>query len=340
MPDPIEGSYSGRVPSGRRRMNEIVSQILAAHIRSGALPEGFVIREKAVTDLFGIGRMPAIVAMARLEADGLVHRRPATRGAVVGPSRTSPLILGGLESQVVLPGDIEAELRVRNWRALIYPTVEREVASCLLFGRFQIRSQVLAEHFGVSRTIAHELLLRLERVGLVQQEANARWHAGPLTAARIKELYEMRILLEPAALVQAMPFVDLPTIKERLTRISSAETLKARSDTTLLHRLEVDLHQDIVLKCRNEELRETLYRCQLPLITVHLSFGSYEEQSDIPQMIHMHKAVLHNLAENRVEEAALALADHLQQSSDSNPGRLASLPALSQAQLSPYLDPA
>ncbi|WP_413992025.1 GntR family transcriptional regulator [Labrys okinawensis] len=336
---------AGREPDavpvgGRRRMNEIVGQVLADHIRSGALPEGFVIREKAVTNLFGIGRMPAVSAMMRLEAEGLVHRRPSRRGVIVGPHPTDISILGELATHVVLPPDVVAELRVRNWRALIYASVEKEVASCLLFGRFQIRSQILAEHFGVSRTIAHELLLRLERVGLVRQESNARWYAGPLTPGRIKELYEMRILLEPPALRQAAPRLDPRMICERLTRVCDAETPQARADPSLLHRLEVDLHHDIVLKCSNDELRETLYRCQLPLITAHLSFGSYREQPDIPRMIVMHKAILSDLAEGRVDDAACVLESHLRESSDNNPRRLAGLPPLDRIRLSPYLDPA
>jgi len=331
---------AGPAGGGRRRMNAIVWEILAGHIHSGALPQGFVIREKAVTDLFGIGRMPAVNAMTRLEAEGLVHRRPPMRGVVVGTRPTDAPIFGDLAAHVALPAEAEAELKVRNWRDLIYSSVEKDVASCLLFGRFQIRSQALAEHFGVSRTIAHELLLRLERVGLVRQEANARWYAGPLRPARIGELYEMRILLEPAALRQAMVHMDEHMILERLERVLAAETLEARSDPSLLHRLEVDLHHDIVLGCSNEELRETLYRCQLPLITAHLSFGSYKEQPDIPQMIIMHKAVLGHLAGGRIEEAAEALERHLRESADGNPARLAGLPPLSLAQLSPYLDPA
>lgn len=327
-------------PAERRRMNEIVGLVLADHIRSGALPEGFVIREKAICDLFGIGRMPATVAMTRLETDGFVHRRPPMRGAVVGQHHDSAVIAGNLDDFVKLPDDIGADLRVRNWRALIYPQVEKEVASCLLFGRFQIRSQALAEHFGVSRTIAHEVLLRLERVGIVQQDTNARWYAGPLTPERIKDLYEMRILLEPDALLQATPFVTSEEIAERLTRIDNSEAAQARADTTLLHRLEVDLHQDIVLKCVNSELRDTLYRCQLPLITVHLSFGAYEQESDIPQMIGKHKEVLTHLHEGRPQEAAVALAKHLKESSDNNPQRLAELPPLSLDKLGPYLDPA
>lgn len=320
-------------------MNEIVGLVLAEHIRSGALPQGFVIREKAICDLFGIGRMPATVAMSRLEADGFVHRRPPMRGVVVGQSHDVEVITGNLDDLVKLPHDIEADLRVRNWRALIYPQVEKEVASCLLFGRFHIRSQALAEHFGVSRTIAHEVLLRLERVGIVQQDTNARWYAGPLTPERIHDLYEMRILLEPPALLQAFPHIARDDIAAKLHRLNESETARARSDTTLLHRLEVDLHQDIVLKCLNSEMRETLYRCQLPLITVHLSFGSYEQESDIPQMIVRHRDVMAKLLAEQPLEAARALESHLKESSANNPDRLAELPPLSLEKLGPYLEP-
>ena len=325
----------------RRTLNDIVSTVLSAHIRSGALPQGFVIREKAISDLFGIGRMPASVAMIRLEAEGLVHRRPPMHGAVVGQDSADPLLADPLDARVKLPAEIEAALKVRNWRTLIYPGLEKEVASCLLFGRFQIRSQVLAEHFGVSRTVAHELLLHLERVGLVYQETNARWYAGPLTPSRIKELYEMRIMLEPQALRQAAPFVDRRLIREKLATAVHALSVEARSDTTLLHRLEVDLHQDIVLKCTNTELRNSLYRYQLPLITVHLSFGAYEkDQADIPQMIVSHRTVLELLVQRKIEAAAEALTAHLQDASDSNPERLSGLRPLERAQLSAYLDPA
>ena len=320
-------------------LNEIVGTLLSQYIQSGALPEGFVIREKAVSDVFGIGRMPVSIAMARLEADGLVHRRPAMHGVVVGQRPTAALVTSKLESRITLSREIEAELKIRNWRALIYPKVERDVAACLPFGRFQIRSQVLAEHFGVSRTVAHEVLLRLERVGLVQQETNARWYAGPLTPDRIRNLYQMRILLEPEALRQAASRIEPLMVEEKLARVTQAEAFEARSDATLLHRLEVDLHHDIVLGCTNEELRSTLYRCQLPLITVHLSFAAYEGQSDIPRMIGWHKAVLTDLSKGRNDEAARALAHHLVESSDSSPRRLTGLMAPDLAQLCPYFDP-
>lgn len=325
----------------RRPISELIFEAVSEKIRCGELRPGAIIREKALIDHFDVGRMPVAVAISRLLDSGLVHRRAHMHGVVVGLDQSlppEPVQLDELDLR--LPSGAETALRIRNRRTLIYPRIEREIASCLLFGRFRIRTQAIAEHFGVSRTVANELLVRLERVGLVRQERNAHWYAGPLTSDRIRDLYEMRILLEPRALRQAAAVVKRKDIEVRLRRVRNANKPSSRSDTGLLHRLEVDLHHDIVLKCANEELRSTLYRCQLPLITVHLTFGSYSEESDIPKMIAAHEEVLTNLLNGKVEAAAEALRDHLQTSSDSNPQRLTDLRPLDRSVLSPYLDPA
>ena len=336
---PIASLHPGA--PARRSMSDVVYGVLAALIASGAIEAGGVVREKSVAERFGIGRMPVAVALNRLVQDGVAHRRPHMHGVVVGTDLrvvARPANLEGID--IELPEEAETSLRVRNWRTLIYPVVEREVASCLLFGRFRIRSQAMAEHFGVSRTVANELLVRLERVGAVRQESNAHWYAGPLTPDRIRDLYEMRILLEPQALRQAAPHLDRAGLVEKLARVAGANSAEARLDVGLLHRLELDLHHDVVLQCSNEELRSTLYRCQLPLITVHLSFGSYGPESDIPAMIGSHRAILQLLIDGDVEGAARELAAHLQYSSDENPERLSRLRALDPSALSPYLDPA
>ena len=328
-------------PTVRRPLYEIVWSVLAERIASGALPRGLVIREKAVGEAFGLGRMPVAQALTRLEADGLVHRRPKMHGVVVGQDADAALQDGEpLAARLGLPREIKAKLQVRNWRQVIYPGVEREVASCLMFGRFQIRSQALAEHFGVSRTVANELLLRLERVGLVRQEANARWYAGPLTPERMADLYEMRILLEPPALRQSAASLSEKLLRPRLKHVLDAVGPDAWEDATLLYRLEVELHQDIILRCTNAELRNTLYRCQLPLVTAHLSFDSYEHGMEVPEMIEEHRAVFQCLAARDVVGAAAMLERHLQRSRSNNPQRLSHLRPIDPARLSPYLDPA
>src|SRR5690606_58165 len=95
------------------------------------------------------------------------------------------------------------DLQQRNRHAWIYPEVEHAVAACLAHGRFLLNESALASHYKVSRTVAHEVLTRLERTGIVVQESNRRWYAGPLTQADIRHHFEIRWLLEPVALRQS-----------------------------------------------------------------------------------------------------------------------------------------
>ena len=100
---------------------------------------------------------------------------------------------------------------------------------------FSTDESALAEHYQVSRTVAHEVLMRLERTGLVVQDRNQRWYAGPLTIDLLREHYEMRWLLEPIALGQALGALDPKEIalKEKRARRVSDGSLPARDRETL-----------------------------------------------------------------------------------------------------------
>ena len=49
-------------------------------------------------------------------------------------------------------------IKTPNRQASIYPLVEHAVAASLSYGRFIVNESALAEHFSVSRTVAHEVL--------------------------------------------------------------------------------------------------------------------------------------------------------------------------------------
>jgi DNA-binding GntR family transcriptional regulator len=323
---------------GRRKLYQIVEHVLRSRIDEGALPAGSVLRESAVAAAFAVSRVPVGMALARLRGRRLIARLPGG-GFVVGRRSQEAVPLSAEALRLAIPADIHRELRLRNWRERIYPEVEREVAACLLFGRFQLRSRALAEHYGVSRTVAQELMTRLERVGIIRQEANARWYAGPLTPERITQLFEMRWLLEPTALQQAAPSLSPPELAAMRGRVVAARRRVARSDARQLHRLEIDLHRGVVLACANPELRETLYRCQLPLIASHLVFGAHQDLPQIPPMLEAHLAVFDRLIEGRIDAAARALEAHLRESEAGSAERLKNLPPLSSAAIPPYLTP-
>ena len=319
----------------RHRINEIVSDVLGAAIELGALPSGGVLRNSVVAAAFEVSRAPIRRALARLERQGLVS--PVTGGGylIVGRAAGNEVLTEHRIRGTISPENRSA-VRKRVWRDRIYGEIEREIAGCLMFGRFQIRSQALAEHYGVSRTVANEVMTRLERVGIIRRESNARWYAGPLTRQRLSELFEVRWLLEPTAIMQAANVVTKRQLVAMRDGVQRAIEQAPHYDPDLLHQLEQDLHHTVVLRCLNTEMRDILYRCQLPLIASHLAFTTDQMRPEVTPMLDAHYKIFESLIQGRPAEAAHLLEHHLRQSESAQPERMSRVPE-SRAKVPAYL---
>ena len=208
-----------------RPLYQLICGVLRDHIEDGSFPRGLVIGEAAVARAFNAGRVPAAMALRRLHKEGLLKEFQG-RGYLANPEKNTRPIRRDLgDAGLRLPANLGTGSVVRNRLRRIYPDVEHAVAACLSYGRFLLNESALAEHYQVSRTVAHEVLMRLERTGLVVQDRNQRWYAGPLTIDLLREHYEMRWLLEPIALGQALGALDPKEIalKEKRARVSRME---------------------------------------------------------------------------------------------------------------------
>jgi DNA-binding GntR family transcriptional regulator len=78
----------------------------------------------------------------------------------------------------------------------------------------RLRAEALAQRFGTSRTPIREALLQLEAQGLVQLEPNRGAVVRSFNAADLKDLYEVRALLEPAAAARAATRIHENQIEE------------------------------------------------------------------------------------------------------------------------------
>lgn len=317
---------------------ELIYSVLREHIAGGRFPPGLVLGESTVARAFNASRIPAGAALKRLHREGLVSDFDG-RGYLAGPQKhAEPIRLELAEAGFVLDPSIAAELGVRNRRGRIYPDVEHTVAACLSYGRFLLNESALAEHYRVSRTVAHEVLTRLERTGLVTQDVNQRWYAGPLTPALLREHYELRWLLEPAALGQVIGELDPVDLGAKLERAQTARD--GRPPPRKLERLEHDLHVDIVLRCHNLKLRETIRRSQLPIIATHSAFEHSQSAADLQTMVSEHAAILESLVRGQRKRAMQQLEDHLRRSLEPNIKLLLRLGSVPEENRPPYLIPA
>ena len=317
---------------------DLIYRVLRDHIGAGKFASGLVLGESTVARAFGTSRMPAAAALKRLRKEGLI-RDFAGRGYLVagGSPRAEPLRVDLAEAGLVLPESLKAGIALRGRGERIYPDVEHAVASCLAYGRFMLNESALAEHYGVSRAIAHEVLTKLERAGVISQDSNQRWYAGPLTATLVREHFEMRWTLEPLALTQAAPKISRKALLEKRARVGRIRN--GRGKPELLEQIERDLHIDIVGRCDNSMVRQAVQRSQLILIATHSTFQRYQNTEEIRTMAAEHGAIYDHLLAGRVAEAAAALEAHLRRSVEPNLVLLSALKPLPPGAYPPYLVP-
>jgi DNA-binding GntR family transcriptional regulator len=288
-----------------------------------------------VARAFGSSRIPAAAALQRLLAEGLLRSFDG-RGFLAVEADADALVRKELvDAGLRLPTSVVGSLEVRNHHSRIYPLVEHAVAASLAYGRFLVNESALGEHYGVSRTVAHEVLTRLERTGLIAQDRNQRWYAGPLTVDRLRDHFEMRWLLEPVALGQAMETLDLTDIRERRAHLEKAMAL--RFTPLRLEKLEIELHVHTVLACTNKQLQDAIRRNQLPLIPTHSTFAAQPRAQEIETMLGEHIAIFEHILKGAKKAAMRALEAHVRRSLEPNIELLEGVGPLPEALRPPFL---
>lgn len=288
----------------------VIADVLEKHIRVGRLPPGLVLLEMPIAEIFQTSRAPVQRALAELEARQLIHRFDG-RGFLVGPKEIgiAPIRTPFRSLDISLSPQADAALQTRTSWERIYTAVEQAVASCLVFGRYRIIEAELADHYAVSRTVARDVLGRLQERGLVRKNQSSRWVAGPLTAKDIRELYEMRAVLEPLALRSAFPQTPREVIEAHRDRCMLATTEIWTAER--LDRIEADLHETLILATTNERLAENLRHVQLPLVETERFLRSVGLPIDA-RVAAEHRIVYDLLLHDAVDAASAALTDHLQ----------------------------
>lgn len=108
--------------------------------------------------------------------------------------------------------------------------IAESLREAILGGSFQdgeVLSQVaLAAHYGVSRVPVREALRQLHAEGLITVEAHHRVRVTALTIERIREIFQIRTLLESHLLREAFPGIDAALIGRLEKLLDEMETVR------------------------------------------------------------------------------------------------------------------
>ncbi|WP_052182801.1 GntR family transcriptional regulator [Rhizobium sp. YS-1r] len=277
--------------------------LLAFDICSGALPVATRLTETRVAERFGISRAPARQALVELERLGLLKKAEG-RGYDVLPVTRE---IGVLQTSGINDG---LELQPRSSWEVIYPEVEIEVVSRTSLASWRINEVLLARHYGVSRTVARDVVARLQERGIVHKDGSARWCAPALTEKHINELYELRWVLEPLALEKAVPHLPgglLAAFRANIEMTMASSEVRSEQ----LDQLEQELHVDLLRRCGNQALLRAVSLPQALLVAHHFLYrrtsGLFESEPFLPE----HLKIVTRLERRDVAGACEALVQHL-----------------------------
>jgi DNA-binding GntR family transcriptional regulator len=295
---------SGTAP----RLYQRAFRILANQIEKGAIAEGVRLRESVIAAQFGISRAPARQALTELERSGLVEKSTG-RGYSVCAYSTGKSGRHPVERHQGLDADLHLT-SLSSWER-IYGQVESEIVARTSFASWRVNEAELARFYNVSRTVARDVVARLQQRGVVRKDDRSRWYAPALTPDHVGELYELRSLLEPVALMKAAPNVPARFVADMRAKLqSSIENAREIAGATL-DQLEQDLHVTFLGYCGNRTLMQAISLPQSLLIAHHFLYRWTPRLFETEPFLPEHMEIVARLERGKIKDAADALEHHL-----------------------------
>lgn len=290
---------------------EAIADTLRKAMEDKTLPDGAVLLEGPIAALFDSSRSPVKQALATLEAEGLVRRfagRGMLSGRAGGPNRIkiTPSMLGIEADPVVSP-------KTFAWQTFYYD-FENTVILRAVFGRCRINELALARHYDVGRTVAGDILNHAAKNGILSRDEKSRWWINPLDETRFQDLYELRLLLEPAALKSAMTRIPADELAASRHRLIEAVKNFPCVESAELDTLEEDLHIGVLQHSANGEILEALKRTRCVLVAGKHIQRAVRGSLPIDSFMEEHLQILDAIEACDYAQAERFLTTHLQAS--------------------------
>lgn len=192
----------------------------------------------------------------------------------------------------------------------VYAALKDDIFNFRLLPGDRFSENIVAQQLNVSRTPVREALLRLQREGYVDVLFRSGWQIKPFDFRYYQELYDVRILLEQAAIKRLceQPQTDNQAFTELLTTwcVSEANQL---SDGVLVAKLDEQFHSTLVAATGHREMarihsditeRLRIIR-RLDFTKTHRISATYDE----------HAAILKAIEQQREDHAVQLLKAHI-----------------------------
>jgi DNA-binding GntR family transcriptional regulator len=142
----------------------------------------------------------------------------------------------------------------KDLKAWAYETIKDDILNRRVEPGEKLRIEVLAKKLSISRTPIREALLRLESEGLVRIASRVGFFVCDLTQQGIRELFELRELIEGYAAEKAAPALSDDDLEQISDLQQKATAAFEQDDLLSFNKYEIALHDFLISHSGNAQL--------------------------------------------------------------------------------------
>jgi DNA-binding GntR family transcriptional regulator len=190
----------------------------------------------------------------------------------------------------------------------VYSRVKQDIFDFRILPGDRLTETELAETLKVSRTPIRQALHRLEQEGYLKLAFRNGWNVLPFDFDRFEQLYDLRIILELAA-VQQICTAEAATDLTALSAVWLVPASERLSDARIVSENDEAFHQGLVIAAGNAEMAR-VHRDITEKIRIirRLDFTKGERVS---ATYDEHAQILRLLAHRKAAQAAILLRSHI-----------------------------
>ena len=205
-----------------------------------------------------------------------------------------------------------AETGHRSLADRVHDQLKGELFDFQLMPGDRLSENDLAARVGASRTPVREALFRLQREGYVETLSKGGWQVRPFDFDYFEELYDVRIVLENAAVRRIGEMDSAPATLDALRKTWLVPDSERETDATTVWQLDEAFHAGLVAAAGNSEMarihQDVTERIR---IVRRLDFTQPER---VTATYDEHAEILDTLGRRRIDQTQRLLKSHIETS--------------------------
>ncbi|PUA30146.1 MAG: GntR family transcriptional regulator [Cellvibrio sp. 79] len=198
-----------------------------------------------------------------------------------------------------------------NLTERIYQIIKDDIFSFRLLPGDRFSENEIAERVAASRTPVREALARLQREGFVDVSFRSGWQVKPFDFKQFEQLYDVRIILELAAVKKLCEMEPGPNLED-LKRIWLVKPEDRLEDGPTVCALDERFHEQLIEATGNMEMARIHHDITERLRIIRRI--DFTQRNRIEATYDEHAKILRTIMERRAEDVKSYLKTHIEAS--------------------------